>query len=384
MKILILHNKYRNLGGEDIAVNNEIEFLKKHHEVKTLYFTNTERVSFNALLSFFTNNNLQSNKILKEALKSFKPDYVYIHNTWFRLSLGIFKILEKSSLPVILKLHNFRYYCTKSFKSSSHFKGNKFCQGCGLSRSDMGYFNKYFPNSSLKSFFVSVYGKKYFRILINNNLKILVLTKFHKNYIQNLGVRENKVFLHPNFISVQGETEYNKSKEDDYFIYAGRVSKEKGVNELISSFNNARLSNVKLKIVGSGPMLRILEESNTNQSVEFLGPLSNEKVLELIKNSRAVVTATKLYEGQPTLLCEASSFGIPSIFPQTGGISEFFPENYNFEYKQFDNKDLEKKLVSISNSSMASTVGDKNKKFIISMLSEEKLIKNFQEILHAE
>ena len=28
-KILIVHNKYRNLGGEDIAVIQEIEVLKK-------------------------------------------------------------------------------------------------------------------------------------------------------------------------------------------------------------------------------------------------------------------------------------------------------------------------------------------------------------------
>ena len=41
MKILIIHNKYRNLGGEDIAVDNEVQFLQKHFEVKTLYFSNT-------------------------------------------------------------------------------------------------------------------------------------------------------------------------------------------------------------------------------------------------------------------------------------------------------------------------------------------------------
>ena len=28
-KILVVHNKYQQLGGEDIAVENEIQFLKK-------------------------------------------------------------------------------------------------------------------------------------------------------------------------------------------------------------------------------------------------------------------------------------------------------------------------------------------------------------------
>ena len=39
-KILIIHNKYRNLGGEDIAVENEVNFLSKHYDVRTLFLDN--------------------------------------------------------------------------------------------------------------------------------------------------------------------------------------------------------------------------------------------------------------------------------------------------------------------------------------------------------
>ena len=35
-KILLVHNTYKYLGGEDIAVTKEIEFLKKHCQVETL------------------------------------------------------------------------------------------------------------------------------------------------------------------------------------------------------------------------------------------------------------------------------------------------------------------------------------------------------------
>ena len=66
MKILVLHNQYRNLGGEDIAVSNEIELLKKHYDVKVLNFSNNKITSLSVLFSFFTNNNYRSSKILKE------------------------------------------------------------------------------------------------------------------------------------------------------------------------------------------------------------------------------------------------------------------------------------------------------------------------------
>ena len=98
-----------------------------------------------------------------------------------------------------------------------------------------------------------IYGAKYFRILQNNNLKILVLTSFHKNYIQNLGVNKRKVFLHPNFINAQELINHEESNKENYYIYAGRISKEKGVKELITRFSDAKLTNLKLKVVGTGP-----------------------------------------------------------------------------------------------------------------------------------
>ena len=34
-------------------------------------------------------------------------------NTWFKASLGIFKILENRKIKTIVKLHNFRYFVPK-------------------------------------------------------------------------------------------------------------------------------------------------------------------------------------------------------------------------------------------------------------------------------
>ena len=39
-KILVVHTNYQTLGGEDVAVENEVELLKENYEVETLYFSN--------------------------------------------------------------------------------------------------------------------------------------------------------------------------------------------------------------------------------------------------------------------------------------------------------------------------------------------------------
>ena len=136
-----------------------------------------------------------------------------------------------------------------------------------------------------------------------------------------------------------------------------------------------------LKIIGEGPYLKTLRNRYSEKSIEFLGSIKNEKVHDLIKHSKAVVTATKLYEGQPTLLCEASLHGIPSIFPNTGGISEFFPKEYDFSFEQFNYKDLENKIQSMSKVESIEKIGSRNESFLKDFLNKKNLLQKFDYII---
>ena len=60
------------------------------------------------------------------------------------------------------------------------------------------------------------------------------------------------------------------------------------------------------------------------------------------------MTATKLYEGHPRLLSEASALGTLSIYPSFGGMDEFFPENYEFAFQQFNYDDLKNKFILLT------------------------------------
>lgn len=243
----------------------------------------------------------------------------------------------------------------------------------------MGLFNMYFPESFYKSLLVIRYGKKYFKLLNTKNLNLLVLTEFHKNFLHELGITKNKIDVFPNFLNLKIKN--STDNKENYFLYAGRISKEKGVKELIDAFLSIEnKNNYKLKIVGEGPEKNNLEQSYKNGDIEFLGALENVKVLQLINNSNCVVTATKLFEGQPTLLCEASCLEVPSIFPKTGGISEFFPENYQLSFKQFDYKDLKQKMMDLINHDDPISIGQENKIFINKYLNERTLIKLFDKL----
>ena len=139
---------------------------------------------------------------------------------------------------------------------------------------------------------------------------------------------------------------------------------------------------MKLKIIGDGPQLKELKKSYKFDNIEFLGELENTEVLSLISSSIGVVSATKLYEGQPTLLCEASKLGIPSIFPRTGGIGEFFPDNYELSFEQFNYEDLKNKIKLLSDEKLRLNIGENNKSFIDTYLDRNSLTNKFKKILN--
>ena len=375
-KLLLVNTKYREFGGEDSNILEEKQFLSKYFEVEYLEFDNSSKIGLSDLKSFITNNNKKSNKAFLKIFYSFKPDIVYIHNTWFKANLGLFKALENLNTNVVHKIHNFRFSCTDSYLSKVHLSGQEFCKRCGYKTNSI--FNKYYEDSFIKSFLLIRYSKKYKKILQHKNFKILVMTKFQKIYLQKLGINEDKIKIYENPITNLEKTKNKYNKNSDYIVYAGRITGPKGVENLLNSWKNCSFENRILKIIGSGENLDKLQNSHYD-NVEFLGEISNEETLNIIKNSLAVVTATQMYEGQPRLLCEASSMGVPSIFPNFGGMVEFFPKDYKLKFEQYNYFDLEKKLCMLNDNSLLVSLSYDVKNYIDKKLSENTLKTKFEE-----
>ena len=143
---------------------------------------------------------------------------------------------------------------------------------------------------------------------------------------------------------------------------------------------DANLSQVKLKIIGDGPQLTYLKNTYRNNNIEFIGELDNLNTLFYIYNSLAVVTATKMFEGQPTLLSEASLLGVLSVFPDFGGMPEYFPKNYQFKFEQYNYKDLTKKLILLEDQQFRNDTAENVKEYYINKYSEDRYYETFESI----
>lgn len=379
-KILLVNTRYREFGGEDSNFSEEIKFLSKEYDVDFIEFENKGRIKFFDILGFIFNSNIISNKKLKLKIKEFKPDLVYVHNTWFRGNLGIFKILKKDKIPIIHKIHNFRFDCTNSYFSQTHLNGKNFCEKCGYSSKSL-ILNKYFNESLLKSIAVIWYGKKYLRILTTYNMKILVMTNFQKKYLLGSGVNPKNIFIFENPIKIDPMLKVSYDSSSNYILYAGRISFEKGLQQLLESWIDSDVKDLVLKVVGTGSSLESFKKQFQTSKLQFLGQIPNEEVIELIKKSRAVVTATRMYEGQPKFLCEASIYGVPAIFPSFGGMIEFYQNDYQFKFEQYNYTDLINKFNLLENKQILKKTSDNVSNFIAQKLSEKSLNNKFKEII---
>ena len=379
-KVLVINTKYKNYGGEDSNFDEEIKFLKKFYEVDYINFDNSKNLNIYDLISFFTLSNPASNKALKIKVDTFKPDIVYIHNTWFKANLGIFNLLKKENIEVVLKIHNFRFACTDTFSASKHFIGKDFCFKCGNKKTRISLFNKYFENSYIKSFFVVMYGKRYINILREYNLKIITLNEFCRDYLIKKGVKEDKVFKNYNPFEISEGSTY--SADSEYVVYAGSLTEQKGVKDLLESWKVSKI-NLRLLVIGSGQLENEITNKYSSKNIEFLGFLENNKTKDIIRQARAVITATKIFEGQPRLITEASAYGVPSIYPSFGGLDEYFPDDYKLSFKQFDYPDLVKKILFLEDKKLLIEESKKIYNHTIENMSLNILNKNLEYIFNS-
>ncbi len=350
MRILQLHNKYQQYGGEDTVVKSEYELLKKNgQEIEQLFFDNKDissSISNKLLAGLRSIYSFSSAKTIKEKIFQFKPDLIHVHNFFPLISPSVFYIAKKNKIPIVFTIHNYRLICANAML----FRYGQICEECIRKVIPLnGILNKCYRNSSAQSAAVTMMASfhKIIGTWKKNISMYILLTEFGKDKLiySSLDLPPAKVVVKPNFSADFG---CGNAQRQDYYVFLGRLAEEKGIRILLESI---KFYNYKLKIIGDGPLRSFVEEQAINYpNIEYVGFKDKDYIIKELKDARGLIFPSIWYEGLPLSIIETLSTGTPIIISDLAPFKDIITNDYNgFHFLTGNSEDLAQKIKQMDN-----------------------------------
>ena len=334
----MIHNRYRQSGGEDAVVRAEIDLLRGYgHRVVMYIRPNSEIGDYGTLrtasLLVSTSWNRESYSDIRELIRRERPDIVHCHNFLPLVSPAAYYACKSAGIPVVQTLHNYRLFCP----AGTWFTRGEVCQQC--SRNQLaGIRRRCYRGSYLQTAAVSMMLAAHRARGTWNRCVDAYVTPSHfcRDHFVAAGLPGTKVHLKPNFLS---HDPGQRSGSGEYALFLGRLSAEKGVLEMMEAWWH--LPDVPLVIAGGGPLHHDLKAAaqTGGANIQVLGQLSPEESLACIRGARFLVFPSRWYEPFGMGLLEAAACGVPAIASGIGAIPElvahqrtgllFDPDNFS-------------------------------------------------------
>ena len=343
MRVLILHNRYRQHGGEDAVAEAETDLLRSRGvEVLRLDADNDAdpRVDLKGALGLALNSHWsnESYRGVREICREFRPDIAHVHNFWLRLTPSVHAACHDAGVPTVQTLHNYRLFCASA---QFHRDGHR-CEDCLGRVPWRGVVRRCYKDSFLASAAAA-------RMIVSNRMRgtwtngvdmFIALSEHSRRLFVEGGIPDERIRIKPNFVTDAVRNRIPPSRSAD-FLCVGRLSEEKGVDRLLFAWAAAALpAPARLLVVGDGPERAKLEQQaaqlGISPTVFFLGSRPLAEVLPLYGRARAVALFSLFHECFPRTLVEAMSAARPVVASNAAGLDELVSSDIGL---QFDPQD---------------------------------------------
>ncbi|MCI5129965.1 MAG: glycosyltransferase family 1 protein [Candidatus Electrothrix sp. EH2] len=266
----------------------------------------------------------------------------HLHNIYHQLTPSIIRVLKKHNVKVVLTLHDYKLICP--FYLALQHNGRKCLECAG---------NKFWKpvilncqNSRLKEILFAI-ESIFHKWKGSYELVDLFLTpsQFLADLLSSR-IASKKIKVLYNGVDINS---YLPSYSDqNYALYFGRISKEKGIETLLKT-HSKYANTFPLKVVGTGEMENYFAKKYTD--AEFLGYKKCEDLKKIISNAAFVIVPSEWYENCSMTVLEAMASGKAVIGSSIGGIPEQIDDGISgFLFKPGDILDLASKLNILINS----------------------------------
>ena len=331
LKNIIIINDFDYIqGGASKVAIDTANILKENNPELNIYFFsgahNKETILRKNIVKICTNQgealkdknkirgflnglyNIKAKNELKKLLKTLNNQETIIHvHGWTKcLSSSIFTIAFKMKFKLILTMHDYFTACPNG--GYFNYKKNEICTFSPLSIKCIKC------KCDSRNQFFKIY--RIIRQLIQNKIvklpqkleNVISISEFSEKILKKTLNLKPRIYRVYNPIKLEKTTEIQDYKKNKYYIYVGRLSKEKGVDIFCEAIKK---SGKKGLIVGDGPEMSILKEKYPD--IEYVGWKKSDQVSKYMKCAKALIFPSRWYEASPLVPLESMQYKIPAI-----------------------------------------------------------------------
>jgi glycosyltransferase involved in cell wall biosynthesis len=313
LRIVVVHNRYRQRGGEDAVVEAEVALLRAHGHAVELYVRDNHELEGMAPLDASAQAlwSRRTTAEIADLCVRHQADLVHAHNTFALVSPSLYWATFRARVPVVQTLHNYRLMCVQGM----FLREERVCEDCLGHVPWRGVLHRCYHGSAMES--AALAGVVTLHRMIGTFrervTRYIALNEFCRRKFIEGGLPAARIVVKPNFVDVAPAPEAPRHGG----LFVGRLSAEKGIATLLAALDRER--GPLLDVVGSGPDA---ERVNTHPRVRAHGWLASAQVLERMRGASYLVLPSVWYECFPRTLVEAFACGLPVIASRVGALQE--------------------------------------------------------------
>ncbi len=321
LRVLQVHTRYRQAGGEDQVVEAERQLLEGAGiDVHQVIFDNAELRESRSLagdlgLAASAIWSRSAQRRIRAAIVANRPQVMHVHNTFPAASPSVYSAAAPRGVAVIQTLHNYRLVCP----AATLFRDGHVCTECvGRPMPWPAVVHACVRDSRSQSLVAAAtITAQRARARFTQGIDVYIaLTHFQRELMIEGGLPAERIRVIPNFLASDPQT---GSEGRTGVLFAGRLSDEKGIAVLLEA---ASMVPGMVSVAGGGPLSNTVKQAEAAGHLTSLGSLPQASVVVEIRRAIALVVPSIWFEGFPIVLLEAFATGTPVIASRIGSLAE--------------------------------------------------------------
>lgn len=243
-------------------------------------------------------------------------DVAHLQNVHHHLTPSILYALRRRRIPVVWTLHDYSILCP-----ATHFLSNGVrCESCKQVRYYQAVIKRCKRGSIGASFLAAASNSVHRALGVFRMVdRFIAPSRFLKEKFVEFGFAPERILHIPHFLDCARMTP--SSEDKGYFLYVGRLSREKGPEILLRAARS--YPGLDIHVVGDGPDgASLIKTYGRVAGVRFLGRKEGDGLEKAFAGARAVVVPSECYENFPMVVLEAYAYGKPVIASRLGALPE--------------------------------------------------------------